>query len=114
MGRPCKSVDEKRVIELASKGMTIKEIAALEDVSYWTLHRRFAKACEKGAELCNGMLRAKQFERAMAGSDTMLIWLGKQRLGQKDKTEVVNQGVRFELGDSPRPSEVDNTSLTVQ
>jgi hypothetical protein len=30
MARPVKTVDAKRVIELASKGLTIKEIAALE------------------------------------------------------------------------------------
>lgn len=32
------------------------------------------------------ILRAKQFEVAMSGDKAMLIWLGKQYLGQNDKT----------------------------
>jgi hypothetical protein len=48
--------------------------------------------------LCNGSLRRKQVERALAGSDTMLIWLGKQRLGQNEKTETDHHNVGFGLG----------------
>lgn len=33
------------------------------------------------------LIRAKQFDTAMAGDRTMLIWLGKQLLGQKDQVE---------------------------
>lgn len=88
MAPPRKLIDRKRVIELASKGYALKEIAALEDVSYDTLKRRCADACEKGIQLCNGSLRQKQVERALAGSDTMLIWLGKQRLDQHDRQEL--------------------------
>jgi lambda repressor-like predicted transcriptional regulator len=88
MARPRKTVDESRIIELASKGHTLKGIAAMCGISYATLHRRFATACEKGEELCNDALRVRQIERALAGSDTMLIWLGKQRLGQRDKQEL--------------------------
>jgi hypothetical protein len=90
MSRRCKTVDAKRVIELASKGHTLEEIAVLEGVSHWTLHRRFATHCEKGKLLCAGRIRAKQVEKALAGNGdtTMLIWLGKQLLGQRDKHEV--------------------------
>jgi transposase len=87
-GRPRKIVDEKRVIELAAKGYTFKEIAAFEDVSYSTLHRNFGRACEKGKLLCDAAIRAKQVERALAGSDMMLIWLGKQMLGQRSEPMV--------------------------
>ena len=34
-------------------------------------------------------LRQKQFEMAMDGDVRMLIWLGKQYLGQSEKPEVV-------------------------
>ena len=34
------------------------------------------------------LLRRKQFDTAMAGDKTMLIWLGKQYLGQTDKNET--------------------------
>lgn len=33
-------------------------------------------------------LRRAQFELAMKGNPTMLIWLGKQYLGQNERTEV--------------------------
>ena len=35
-----------------------------------------------------GSLRAKQFELAMLGNPTMLIWLGKQELGQTDRQQL--------------------------
>ncbi len=35
-------------------------------------------------------LRNKQFESALGGNVTMLIWLGKQFLGQSDKVESTN------------------------
>ena len=34
------------------------------------------------------MLRVKQFEVAINGSIPMLIWLGKQRLGQAEKAQA--------------------------
>ena len=83
-----KPIDLTRVIELASKGYTLNEIAAFENISHDTLTRRAAEAIKKGHQLRNGQLRAKQYERAMAGSDTMLIWLGKQLLDQRDRSET--------------------------
>jgi len=37
-------------------------------------------------------LRAKQVETALDGSVPMLIWLGKQMLGQKEKLEHSDEG----------------------
>lgn len=34
------------------------------------------------------ILRVKQFQVAQAGDKSMLIWLGKQRLGQRDRHEL--------------------------
>lgn len=34
------------------------------------------------------LLRKKQFDIALDGDKTMLVWLGKQYLGQTDKSEV--------------------------
>ena len=87
-GRPAIILDESRIVELASKGLTQKEIAAIMGVSSRTIERNYGESCEKGRELCNGMLRAKQVEVALAGNPTMLIWLGKQNLGQRDRAEV--------------------------
>ena len=36
------------------------------------------------------ILRGKQFQLAVEGDKTMLVWLGKQYLGQKDKRDVTS------------------------
>lgn len=41
-----------------------------------------------GKETGKASLRGKQFAVAMTGNPTMLIWLGKNMLGQKDQVEV--------------------------
>jgi hypothetical protein len=62
-------------------------------VSHDTLARRkqsdpeFSELIEHGRANGRMSLRRRQFEKAMAGSDTMLIWLGKNLLGQRDKHE---------------------------
>lgn len=88
MGRPRKIIDEKAILELASKGRTLTEIAAYCGVSDDTISRRFAEVVKRGKSLMRGSLRAKQFELAMRGNPTMLVWLGKQELGQTDRQQV--------------------------
>jgi hypothetical protein len=92
MARPRKTVDAKSVVDLASKSLTVEEIAARLEISADTLTRRFADQIARGRQLCNASLHRKQFERAMAGSDKMLIHLGKNRLGQKDTVEHEHSG----------------------
>lgn len=46
-----------------------------------------ADAWARGQELGKASLRRRQHRLAMSGHPTMLIWLGKQYLGQKDATE---------------------------
>ena len=91
MGRPRKMVDEKAILELASKGRTLTEIAAYCGVSDDTISRRFAEIVKRGRLLMCGSLRAKQFQLAMRGNATMLIWLGKQELSQTDKQQFSGQ-----------------------
>ena len=92
MGRRPLNIDPTRVTELAANGMIQREIAAILDCSEDTLQKRFAAEYKKGQEVCNSRLRSKQVERALAGSDTMLIWLGKNRLGQTDRQDVTSGG----------------------
>jgi hypothetical protein len=87
-GRPRKNIDAKRVIDLASKGMTQNEIAAFCDCSSSLLDKRFSEALKTGRELLSASLKRKQVEKALSGDNTMLIWCGKQFCGQKEKQEV--------------------------
>ena len=42
-------------------------------------------------------LAGKQFEVAMSGNVTMLLWLGKQYLGQKDNHEIDLSGKEIKI-----------------
>ena len=88
MAPPRKEIDPAKVELLAGCGCTVEEIAAKLDCSKDTLERRYAAHIIKGRDVGRSSIRGKQFERAMKGSDTMLIWLGKQTLGQRDKSDI--------------------------
>lgn len=49
-------------------------------------------AYERGASQLKGGLRRKQIQVALSGNVTMFIFLGKQHLGQQEKTKVVQPG----------------------
>ena len=78
---------------LAKIRSTQEEAAAHFDVAVSTFrlflekHEKAMNAWTNGHMQFNSSLRSKQIEMANAGSVPMLIWLGKQFLGQKDKHE---------------------------
>ena len=57
---------------------------------YLNLERdpEFQRIIDEARASGRATLRRLQWQRANGGSDTMLIWLGKQMLGQKDKVET--------------------------
>jgi sulfur transfer protein SufE len=85
--RPRKAVDKVKLKQLAGLGLSSAEMAAVLDCSKDTLERRYRQDMETGRQLRNASLRRKQYEVAVAGNPTMLIWLGKQFLAQKDQVE---------------------------
>lgn len=84
MARPRKEVDSKQVRFLASKGAKVVEIAEFFDVSHDTIARRYATEIAKGKADLKLTLRQSQLAAAEQGNSTMLVWLGKQYLGQSD------------------------------
>ena len=88
VGRPRADVDPRLVEQLASIGCSNKEIAAACNCSTDTIERNFAAEITKGRENGKTRLRKKQIEVALAGNVTMLIFLGKNMLGQADKQEI--------------------------
>lgn len=103
MARPPKDIDPEMVIKLASFGCTTTDIGSVLGCSDQTLNRRFGAELAEGRAKLRNRLRAKQVEVAMAGNTTMLIWLGKQLLGQADKQEIktdtnASQVIRFNWG----------------
>lgn len=96
-GRPRVEMPLAVVEMLGSYGATNREIASHFGVSERTVESRktepdFREAYERGLGKGNIQLRTRQFKQAMAGDRTMLIWLGKQRLGQKDKIANEHSG----------------------
>ena len=73
---------------------TIEELAAYFNVSTSTIENRlkddmdFRLAFEKGRAEGRMSVRRSQMKLADDGNATMLIWLGKQLLGQTDKQEI--------------------------
>ena len=89
MARPKKyNLDTDKVEQLAGFGCTNREIASFFDCSETTLTRNYGDFLTKGREKGKIRLRQLQWRAAEKGSHTMLIWLGKQVLGQSEKTEV--------------------------
>ena len=64
------------------------EVAAVMGCSADYVGDHFSDAIKRGRDKGKTRLRQKQFDVAMKGSYAMLIWLGKQYLGQTDKVEI--------------------------
>lgn len=91
MARPAKEISTDMVYKLAQIGCTNQEIADIVGVSHDTLTRRCKDELDEGRAFGRMSLRRKQWDVALSGNVTMLIWLGKQVLGQADKQEVKSE-----------------------
>lgn len=100
MARPKIEISEKEWIQIekmASIFCTGEEIANVMGFSYDTLERRVkekyniscAEYIKSKGDRGRMSLRRKQADVALSGNVSMLIWLGKQELGQSDKREDV-------------------------
>lgn len=84
VGRPKIEIDEELLYKLATIHCTMKEMVDIMGVSKDTLKNNFSHIIDKGQSEGKMRLRRKQVEVAMSGNHTMLIWLGKQMLGQSE------------------------------
>lgn len=93
--------EQWRMIEAACKiQCTGEEIAGMLGIDYDTLAARvqdkyslkFSEYIKRHADGGKASLRRMQWKAAEAGNATMLVWLGKQNLGQTDKTEMRHSG----------------------
>lgn len=95
-GRPRKVLTEEAVklIESLARIMcTEEEIAACLSVNPLTFHTEdndavFKEAIKRGYSQGKQSLRREQWKLAQKGNASMLIWLGKQWLGQTERQEV--------------------------
>lgn len=101
-GRPEIEIDMKVVDDLLISGCNGCQVAAYlgvhEDTLYNQIKRNYginfsdytAKKRSKG----DAMIHAAQFRKALKQDNTMMVWLGKNRLGQRDTP--VEMGVSAE------------------
>jgi len=91
-GRPKAQLDYGLIERLAMIQCTQEEIASAVGVSVRTLQRdeEFCRIYKKGIDHGRMSLRRKQWEAVENGNTGMMVWLGKQYLGQREKhdTEV--------------------------
>jgi hypothetical protein len=83
-GRNKRIVTPDDVYKLAAIGSNDREIARWFDVNEDTLRYNFADSLAKGREDLTQSLRMAQLKLALSGNAVMLIWLGKNILGQSD------------------------------
>ena len=89
IGRKKAKISRQAVEALAVIGMSNVEIADLLGVHEKTIRNRFSDVLlQKRAELRKS-LRVAQIQAALHGNTAMMIWLGKQMLGQADKQETL-------------------------
>jgi hypothetical protein len=94
-GRPLTAINWEEFDKLCGFQATLQEIAEWFGVSVDTIERacvrekgmNFAEYFEQKKGAGRVSLRRRQHEVALSGNVPMLIWLGKQYLGQKDKQE---------------------------
>lgn len=84
IGRDCKVVPPQEVEDLAMLGCKNNEICDWFGIDKSTLIRNFERELIKGRENLKHSLRRAQLKAALGGNVVMLIWLGKNMLGQSD------------------------------
>lgn len=103
MARPEKLIDWNRVDSLLQAGCLGTEIAAAFDMHPQTFYTKveeqyktsFTQYSQERRAIGDSILREKQYQKALGltetGDNTLLIWLGKNRLGQRneDKLSIV-------------------------
>ena len=72
------------IYKLAAIGLTDRDIARWVHVDENTLRYNFSEILAKGREEIKISLRRAQLKLALSGNAVMLIWLGKNILGQTD------------------------------
>ena len=114
-------INWKEIGQMLQAGCHGVECAAYIGIDPETLYNRckddngigFSEFIRQNRRKGNALLRVKQFEVALKDKDkTMLVWLGKQRLKQRDRfpeEEGQNQKVTVEIAYVKQNNTADNT-----
>ena len=94
MPRPKKDIPLKQVEALGMIQCTIDEVSLVLGIPPSTLKSRpdVMETFNRGKEKGKMSLRRAQWKKAMEGNVTMLIWLGKQYLNQREPQLNIGMG----------------------
>ena len=110
VGRPKIDIDPEQVTRLARLHCTMNEMASFFGCHIDTLRDNFSNEIDKGRSEGNISLRRKQWQMAVEkGNVVMLIWLGKQMLGQRNEIIESDSNVPLPIYDI-----VDNKSEVIE
>lgn len=120
MARNEKPIDWNYVDKLLEAGCLGTEIAPHFDLHPDTFYRKCEKEHNIGfteyraqkVQKGDSLLRAAQFKNALSGNTSMQIWLGKQRLDQRDKTDNLNHGQVVYIQERDPTERDDNGNTT--
>src|SRR6187402_2767562 len=95
VGRPKADINWKRANELLEAGCSGAEVAAVFGLNPQTIYERcltdhgiiFTEYSAQFYSKGDSQIREMQHKKAKEGDNTMLVWLGKNRLKQRDKEE---------------------------
>ena len=91
VGRPKIEIDIEILKNLASIGCPDYEIASVMNISARTLKRNYAEIVDQYREQGKASLRKVMWDKAVKKNNTMMqIWLSKNYLGMKDRTQTEN------------------------
>lgn len=103
----------EQVFRMAQVGASDRDIAYILGLPFGELVQNYRNELDTGRAHLRARLNAKQTELALQGSERMLVWLGKQLLGQRDTPTNDHDPDGFE--DRPaeriiyrRPQEIHN------
>jgi hypothetical protein len=107
MGRKKLNINWVKVEKMAMAGANGKQISSALGIHYDTLttacvrenKSTFSDYLQAKREKGNNFLLSKQYDIAIEGDRSMLIWLGKNRLGQSDKKEVISENKNVQTYD---------------
>jgi len=99
-GRPKSNINWQQLDQLLVAGCSGAEVAAYIGINKATIYDRceqeygipFSEYSQQKKAKGRSLLRSQQFAKALGTSDqgdnTLLIWLGKQRLEQNDRQQI--------------------------
>jgi hypothetical protein len=93
VGRNQIIVPPEEVADLAQIGCTDRDIAEWFGITESTLRYNFSDFLAKGRGSLKQTLRRAQLQTALTGNATLLIWLGKNILGQSDNPQSADDNV---------------------